>query len=83
MNLVHIHKKIDSDTLYLPELRPFLGKSVKIVVQEEVSPSSANASDPSSKRPLTRPAPGLGKGSILYIAPDFDETPDEFAEYTG
>jgi hypothetical protein len=28
-----------------------------------------------------RPAPGLGKGSILYIAPDFDETPDEFKEY--
>jgi antitoxin (DNA-binding transcriptional repressor) of toxin-antitoxin stability system len=21
----------------------------------------------------TRPAPGLGKGSILYMAPDFDE----------
>jgi len=28
-----------------------------------------------------RPAPGLGKGSILYIAPDFDETPEEFREY--
>jgi hypothetical protein len=29
-----------------------------------------------------RPAPGLGKGSILSIAPDFDETPEEFKEYT-
>ena len=29
-----------------------------------------------------RPAPGLGKGSILHIAPDFDETPEEFKEYT-
>ncbi len=29
-----------------------------------------------------RPAPGLGKGSILYMAPDFDETPEEFKEYT-
>ena len=28
-----------------------------------------------------RPAPGLGKGSILYMAPDFDETPEEFREY--
>ena len=27
-----------------------------------------------------RAAPGLGKGSILYIAPDFDETPEEFKE---
>lgn len=29
-----------------------------------------------------RPAPGLGKGSILYMAPDFDEPLDEFKEYT-
>jgi hypothetical protein len=29
-----------------------------------------------------RPAPGLGKESILYIATDFDETPEEFKEYT-
>jgi hypothetical protein len=29
----------------------------------------------------TRPAPGLGKGGILYIAPDFDDTPEEFREY--
>ena len=31
--------------------------------------------------PLARPAPGLGKGSILYMAPDFDEPLDEFKEY--
>jgi antitoxin (DNA-binding transcriptional repressor) of toxin-antitoxin stability system len=29
----------------------------------------------------SRPAPGLGKGSILYIAPDFDEPMEEFQEY--
>ena len=29
----------------------------------------------------SRPAPGLGKGSILYMAPDFDEPPEEFKEY--
>ena len=29
----------------------------------------------------TRPAPGLGKGSILHIAPDFDDTPEDFKEY--
>jgi antitoxin (DNA-binding transcriptional repressor) of toxin-antitoxin stability system len=28
-----------------------------------------------------RPAPGLGKGSVLYMAPDFDEVPEEFREY--
>jgi len=30
-----------------------------------------------------RPAPGLGKGGILYIAPDFDAPLEEFEEYTG
>ena len=29
-----------------------------------------------------RPAPGLGKGSILYMAPDFDEPMEEFQEHT-
>jgi antitoxin (DNA-binding transcriptional repressor) of toxin-antitoxin stability system len=28
-----------------------------------------------------RPAPGLGKGSILFMAPDFDEPLEEFEEY--
>lgn len=28
-----------------------------------------------------RPAPGLGKGSLIYMAPDFDEPLDEFKEY--
>jgi len=30
----------------------------------------------------SRPAPGLGKGSILYMAPDFDAPLEEFREYT-
>ncbi|MBI3821758.1 MAG: type II toxin-antitoxin system Phd/YefM family antitoxin [Planctomycetes bacterium] len=29
----------------------------------------------------SRPAPGLGKGSIVYMAADFDEPLDEFKEY--
>lgn len=29
-----------------------------------------------------RPAPGLGKGSVLYMAPDFDDPLEEFKEYT-
>lgn len=32
--------------------------------------------------PAARPAPGLGKGSVLYMAPDFDEPLDEFKEHT-
>lgn len=34
MNTIHIRTQVDSETLYLPELKPFIGKSVDIVVQE-------------------------------------------------
>ena len=29
----------------------------------------------------TRPKPGLGKGSIIFMSPDFDEPLDELKEY--
>ncbi len=36
--------------------------------------------------PLEKPGqprkPGSGKGQILYIAPDFDATPEGFEDYT-
>lgn len=33
------------------------------------------------KSPAGKRAPGSGKGQILFIADDFDATPDDFAEY--
>ena len=39
--MVHIRRKLDSDTLYLPELKPLIGKMVEIVVKEEGVPESA------------------------------------------
>lgn len=35
-----------------------------------------------AEQPINRPQPGLGKGSILYMAPDFDEPLDEMREYS-
>lgn len=32
---VRIHRKIESETLHLPELRPLIGKCVEIIVLEE------------------------------------------------
>jgi hypothetical protein len=37
MNAIRIRKKLDSDTLHLPELRPLLGRTVEIIVLEEES----------------------------------------------
>jgi len=35
MSTIRIHRKLESETLHLPELRPLVGKNVEIVVQEE------------------------------------------------
>jgi hypothetical protein len=35
MTLIRIHRTLDSETLHLPELRPLLGKTVEIIVQEQ------------------------------------------------
>jgi len=35
MHPIRIHKRVDSDTLHLPELRQLLGKTVEIIIVEE------------------------------------------------
>jgi hypothetical protein len=34
MNVILIRKQLESETLYLPELKPFLGKNVEITIRE-------------------------------------------------
>jgi len=41
MNAIRIHKKLDSDTLHLPELHALIGKNVEIIVLEEGPPPIA------------------------------------------
>jgi len=36
MNAVRIHRKLESETVHLPELKPLIGKLVEISVQEVV-----------------------------------------------
>jgi hypothetical protein len=36
MSAIHIRRKLDSDTLHLPELQPLIGKTVEIIVREDV-----------------------------------------------
>jgi hypothetical protein len=39
MNAIRVRKKLDSDTLHLPELRPLVGRTVEIIVlAEEMAP---------------------------------------------
>ncbi len=38
MDTIRIETMLDSDTLYLPQLLPLLGKPVEIVVRERIAP---------------------------------------------
>jgi hypothetical protein len=40
MNAIRIRKKLDSETLHLPELKPLLGRTVEIIVLEEEATSA-------------------------------------------
>ena len=58
-----------------------LGPGEQIVITEDQQPIARIVG--ARAKSAARPAPGLGKGSILFIAPDFDEPLEEFQEYTG
>ncbi len=48
MRMIRVHRRVDSETLRLPELKEFIGKQVQILVLEEPSappPQSARQRD--------------------------------------
>ena len=57
MPAIRIRQKLDSETLTLPQLRPFVGKEVEIVISDVSPTSHPTASRQPSRSPLA--------GSIL------------------
>lgn len=45
MNAIHIRRKVDSDTLQLPELKQMIGKTVEIIVVEALPHIIAGTGD--------------------------------------
>jgi hypothetical protein len=45
MDAIRVRKKIDSETIHLPELRPLLGKTVEIIVREEPDAPASTEED--------------------------------------
>jgi hypothetical protein len=45
MNSIRVRKKINSETIYLPELRPLVGKTVEIIVREEPAAPASTEQD--------------------------------------
>jgi antitoxin (DNA-binding transcriptional repressor) of toxin-antitoxin stability system len=62
----------------LRELIHHLAPGEELVITENQQPVAKLVGEPSKP---ARPGPGLGKGSILYMAPDFDEALDDMKEY--
>jgi hypothetical protein len=48
MNAIHIHTTLTSDVLHLPELKPFVGKAVEIIVREETARPCPDVEQPST-----------------------------------
>ena len=65
----------------LKELIDNLPPGEEIVITENQQPVAKLIGERPA-RP-TRPAPGLGRGSILYMAPDFDAPLEEFREFVA
>jgi antitoxin (DNA-binding transcriptional repressor) of toxin-antitoxin stability system len=62
----------------LKNLIDHLAPGEELVITENQRPVAKLVGQASAPRP----APGLGKGSILYMDADFDEPLEEFKEYT-
>jgi antitoxin (DNA-binding transcriptional repressor) of toxin-antitoxin stability system len=70
---------IEEATAKLPELIDSLtpGDSVVITKDERVVAKLVFEQNPRGPRP----PPGFGRGSLVYMAPDFDAPMEEFKEY--
>ena len=62
MNALKVRRRVESETLHLPELRPFFGKEVEIIVLETERKDDPGEND--RKRSL--------QGSVLRYDDPFD-----------
>jgi hypothetical protein len=46
MDAIHVHQKLESDTLYLPQVKPLVGKNVEIIIRERPDATPANGLPP-------------------------------------
>lgn len=65
----------------LSELIHGLVPGEELVITENEQPVAKLVSEQPKPKPGLRPPPGLGKGMITFIAPDFDAPLDEMKEY--
>jgi antitoxin (DNA-binding transcriptional repressor) of toxin-antitoxin stability system len=71
---------IEDMTVTLPELLDSMSSGDEVILTRNHQPVAKLVSE-SPPAPRPRAAPGLGKGMISFIAPDFDAPLDCMKEY--
>jgi antitoxin (DNA-binding transcriptional repressor) of toxin-antitoxin stability system len=65
----------------LKELIDHLRPGEEVVILEDQQPVATLVGTRTTASKPTRPGPGLCKGAIVYMAPDFDAPLDDFRDY--
>lgn len=65
----------------LPELVRSLAPGEEVFITENNEPVAKLIGNASKSRQFQRPGPGLCKGMITYMAPDFDAPLEDMKEY--
>jgi prevent-host-death family protein len=71
---------VDEAQAKLKELIDKLAPGEEVIITENHQPVAKLIGE-SSKPKTPRPGPGLGKGMITYMAPDFDAPLEDMKEY--
>ena len=71
---------VEEAQVNLKDLIHQLAPGGEIIITENQQPVARLVSE-QARVTKNRPAPGQGRGSIVYMAPDFDAPLDEFKEY--
>jgi prevent-host-death family protein len=72
---------VDEAQAKLKDLIHQLAPGDEIIITENAQPVAKLVSGQPKPPPGLRPPPGLGKGMITYIAPDFDAPLEDMKEY--
>lgn len=64
MQAIRLRQRLNSETLTLPQLRPFVGKDVEIVISDMTPAGETVVENPSKRSPLA--------GSVLWYDDPFE-----------
>jgi prevent-host-death family protein len=72
---------LDEAQAKLKDLIHQMAPGEEVIITENQQPVARLVSEQPQPKPGQRPPPGLGKGMITFIAPDFDAPLEDMKEY--